>query len=469
MASLFQNPIKKKQYLLITGDVILVFCSIFLSYWIRSGIFQKDNISLIVLEKLSWMVAVAIIFHILALYVFELYDLEKPFYLFKGLTKTILAVGITFGLLSILFYFIPIYKKIGRIVLVTNIPLAISFLFIWRVLFLNVLKSPKQINRILMVGSDRSLDILTEELEDYPVKAYHVAGILNDNSNYSENGIVGVPVFNQGKLQDIVKVNPINTVVLSLHSPLSSELIKEALELKYNGVAVYDMPTFYKYLTGKVPIFQVDGSWLLFSSGIGAFNRSLHYGKLKRLLDILFSALGLILVSPILIISTIAIKLNSKGPVFYIQRRMGLGGREFPLIKFRTMIHNAEAKTGPRWADKNDPRVTKVGQILRKTRIDELPQLINVFKGDLSLVGPRPIRKYFEDQFAQEIPFYSLRHSVKPGITGWAQTRHHDARSEEGPLVRFQYDLFYIQESTLFLDLVILLKTIQTVLCKPSQ
>jgi lipopolysaccharide/colanic/teichoic acid biosynthesis glycosyltransferase len=148
---------------------------------------------------------------------------------------------------------------------------------------------------------------------------------------------------------------------------------------------------------------------------------------------------------------------------------MGLGGREFPLIKFRTIVHNAESKTDMGWADKYDPRVTKVGRFLRKVRIDELPQLINVFKGDLSLVGPRPIRKYFEDQFAKEIPFYSLRHSVKPGITGWAQTRYHDARSEEGPLVRFQYDLFYIQESTLFLDLVILLKTIQTILCRPSQ
>jgi exopolysaccharide biosynthesis polyprenyl glycosylphosphotransferase len=332
-----------------------------------------------------------------------------------------------------------------------------------------MLKSPRQINRVLLVGSDKSLDILMEELENYPVKAYHVAGILDNNSNHSKNGIVGIPLFSQGKLRDIVKVNQINTVVLSLHSPLISELIKEALELKYNGVAVYDMPTFYKHLTGRVPIFQVDGSWLLFSSGIGSFSRSSYYEKLKRLLDIFLSTLGLICFSPILIISTIAIKLNSKGPIFYIQRRMGLGGREFPLIKLRTMIHNAEAKTGPRWASKGDPRVTKVGRILRRTRIDELPQLINVFKGELSLVGPRPIRKYFEDQFARDIPFYSLRHAVKPGITGWAQTRYHDARSEEGPLIRFQYDLFYIQEATLFLDIVILLKTIQTILCKLSE
>ena len=469
MPSLFRNPIKKKQYLLIAGDVILIFCSIFLSYWIRIKLFQKESISLVVMEKLSWMVAVVIIFHILALYVFELYDLEKPFYFFKGLTKTVLVVGITIGLLSILFYFIPKYK-IGRVVLVTHIPFTVSSLFIWRIFFLNALKSPRQLDRVLLIGSDESVDILMEELENYPVKAYHVAGIWGNNSNHSENSLVAsTPVFNQGKLQDIVKANQINTIVLSLHSPLDSELIKEALELKYNSVAVYDMPTFYKHLTGKVPIFQVDGSWLLFSSGIGIFSRSSYYEKLKRLLDVILSALGLICVSPVLILSAIAIKLNSKGPVFYIQRRAGLGGREFPLIKFRTMVQNAEAKTGPKWAGKNDPRVTKIGRVFRKIRIDELPQLINVLKGDLSLVGPRPIRKYFEDQFAQEIPFYSLRHSVKPGITGWAQTRHHDARSEEGPLVRFQYDLFYIQESTLFLDLVILLKTIQTVLCRPSQ
>ena len=482
MSLLFRNPIKKKQYLLIAGDVSLIFCSIFLSDWIRIGLFQKESISSIVIEKLSWIVAVAIIVHILALYVFELYDLEKPFYFFKGLTKIGLAAGITFGLLSVLFYFIPAYK-IGRVVLVTHIPFAISGLFIWRVLFWKMLKSPRQINRILLVGSDKSLDILMKELENYPVKAYHVAGIWEDNSNHSENEVVGIPVFNQGKLRDIVKVNQINTVVLSLHSPLSSELIKEALELKYNGVAVYDMPTFYKHLTGKVPIFHVDGSWLLFYSGIGAFGRSPYYEKLKRPLNILISALGLICVSPILIISAIAIKLNSKGPIFFIQKRVGLGGKEISLIKFRTMIQNSEFKTGAKWtmqttsessyaltqAGKNDTRITRVGRFLRKTRIDELPQLFNVLIGNLGLVGPRPVRKHFESQFAQEIPFYSLRHSVKPGITGWAQTRHHDARSEEGPLVRFQYDLFYIQESSLFLDLMILLKTIQTVLCKPSQ
>ena len=138
-------------------------------------------------------------------------------------------------------------------------------------------------------------------------------------------------------------------------------------------------------------------------------------------------------------------------------------------MKFRTMINNAEAKTGPVWVKSNDSRVTRIGKILRKTRLDEIPQLINVLKGDMSMVGPRPIRKVFEDQFAKDTPYYFLRHSVKPGVTGWAQTRHNNPRAEDGPIERLQYDLFYIQEASLFLDLLIILKTIQTVLFRPSQ
>lgn len=469
MSSFFRNPAKKKQYWLVSVDIVLIFFSVFLAYWVRNSlIFDQKSIAWVFMEKISWMVGVAIAAQILALYFFELYDLNKPFYFFRTLTKISLAVGISVGLLSILAYFLFTYK-IGRSVMVLQIPFAVSFLFIWRMIFERILKSLNNIDHILLIGEDESIDALMQELKDYPLKAFNVTRVWNNNFSNPENKIKGVSVFNKGKLTDIVKTNQINVVVFSLHSPLSSELVKEALELKYNGVAVYDMPTFYKKLTGKVPIFQVKDSWLLFSSGVRVFTQSSHYIKLKRAMDVSFSILGLIVFSPLLLLTAIAIKLDSKGPVFFKQERMGLDNREFTVIKFRTMVKDAEALTGPKWADKNDPRVTRVGNILRKTRIDELPQLFNVLKGEMSLVGPRPIRKYFEEQAASEIPFYYLRHSVKPGITGWAQTRYHDARSEEGPLNRFQYDLFYIQEASLFLDTLILLKTIQVVINKLSQ
>ena len=245
--------------------------------------------------------------------------------------------------------------------------------------------------------------------------------------------------------------------------------MKEALELRYEGVMVYDMPTFYKQITEKVPVFQADTSWLLFSSDVGVFTKSSYYTRIKRLMDILLSIFGIILVSPFLLLSAVAIKLNSRGPIIFRQVRVGLAGKEFAAMKFRTMVKDAEAKTGPKWAEKNVPRVTLVGRILRKTRFDEVPQLFNVIKGEMSLVGPRPIRKHFEDQAGNEIPFYYLRHSVKPGVTGWAQTKYHGARLEEGPLERFQHDLFYIQEASLFLDIMILLKTFQVVINKASQ
>jgi exopolysaccharide biosynthesis polyprenyl glycosylphosphotransferase len=323
---------------------------------------------------------------------------------------------------------------------------------------------------------------LIQQLVEHPVKAYQIVGVLNNDIRYPESQFKGIPVFN-GRLKEVVKEHRVNTLIFSLHPSFHKTEIQEALELRSEGVKVCDALTFYKHLTGYIPIFYVNDAWLLFSSSISNFGRSAHYKKIKRLMDIALSLLGLIYTFPVLLISAIAIKLDSEGPIFYVAKRVGLNDKEFKLYKFRTMAPNSDVIKGPVWtlgataptgyaqiqSGQNDSRVTRVGRILRRLRIDELPQFINVLRGDLSIVGPRPVRKVFEDQFAQEIPFYSLRHTIKPGLTGWAQTRHDDSRSEKGPLERFQYDLYYIQECSLLLDLLIILKTVQTVLCKPSE
>ena len=187
------------------------------------------------------------------------------------------------------------------------------------------------------------------------------------------------------------------------------------------------------------------------------------------MIDALLSSIFLFLTSPILLFCALAIKLESKGPVFFKQERLGLKQKPFNLIKFRTMQENAEERTGPLRAKENDSRLTRIGRFLRKTRLDEIPQFINVLKGDMSFVGPRPIRKYFADKYSKETSYYPLRFTVKPGITGWAQTRFGYSESDSDQIKKFQYDLFYIQEASLFLDLLIILKTIQTVLFRPSQ
>ena len=228
------------------------------------------------------------------------------------------------------------------------------------------------------------------------------------------------------------------------------------------------MRIFYQYLTGKIPVFHVKDSYFLFSAELNLIH-SLYYKRVKRLLDIAVSLVGLLISLPVLLFTALAIKIDSRGPVFFGQERVGLRGQKFTLLKLRTMVPNAEALTGPKWAEKDDPRVTRVGKLLRKTRIDEVPQLINILKGDMSFVGPRPIRKYFLDQLAESIPFYHLRHSVKPGLTGWAQVCYNYASSEEDQSEKLQYDLYYIHHMSFFFDLFMSLKTIQTLLFRHGQ
>jgi len=248
--------------------------------------------------------------------------------------------------------------------------------------------------------------------------------------------------------------------------PWSKRLCQESLialiQKSFGATSVCDSLTFYKNCTASFPALEMDAQWLIGQSTSLLLTNSASK-SVKRALDIVLSVIGIILSMPLMIMSAILIKLTSKGPILYEQIRVGLSGEEFPTHKFRTMIENAEQATGPIWAQKNDPRVTPIGRFLRKTRIDELPQLFDVLRGNMSLIGPRPIRKVFEDEFSRQTPFYSMRHLAKPGLTGWAQVNDMDPRAQDGPVRRLEYDLYYIFEYSLLLDAVIVVKTIQNI------
>jgi sugar transferase (PEP-CTERM system associated) len=226
-------------------------------------------------------------------------------------------------------------------------------------------------------------------------------------------------------------------------------------------VEILDSPSFYEELTGKLLIEGIQPSWFIYSSG---FKFSSLKRAIKRALDILFSLIGLLLVLPFLPIVALLIKWSSPGPVLFKQKRVGERGCEFTLIKFRTMCDDAERDTGPVWASENDPRITKLGYWLRKTRIDEIPQLYNVLKGEMSFVGPRPERKEFVEKLSESIPYYGKRHFVKPGVTGWAQVRYPYGASDDDALEKLRYDLYYIKNYSLTLDIMILLETVKVVL-----
>jgi exopolysaccharide biosynthesis polyprenyl glycosylphosphotransferase len=235
------------------------------------------------------------------------------------------------------------------------------------------------------------------------------------------------------------------------------------LEMKLDGVTFDHLASVYESYTGKIAVENLRPSWLIFSDGFG---RSRWVVAFKRACDILLAATGLLLGAPLMLFSMIAVKLSSPGPALYHQRRVGKDGRIFTIHKFRSMRTDAEALTGAVWSTQNDPRVTRIGRFLRRTRLDELPQIWNVLIGDMSVVGPRPERPEFVTDLTRQIPFYSQRHLVRPGLTGWAQVRHSYGSTVEDALQKLQYELFYIKHMSIAFDLFIVLATIKTVLVR---
>jgi sugar transferase (PEP-CTERM system associated) len=239
--------------------------------------------------------------------------------------------------------------------------------------------------------------------------------------------------------------------------------MEKLLEIKLGGVTFDHLPTVYERYTGKIAVENLRPSWLIFSEG---FRKSRLLLSMKRAMDIGIAALGLLLALPLMAVVAVAIKLTSPGPVLYAQQRVGKAGRVFTIYKFRSMRQNAEAGTGAVWAQRNDARITPVGRFLRRSRLDEIPQLWNALVGDMSVVGPRPERPEFVDDLTRQIPFYGQRHVVKPGVTGWAQVRYTYGASVEDALQKLQFDLYYIKNMSLALDLFIIFKTVKTVVLR---
>ncbi len=316
--------------------------------------------------------------------------------------------------------------------------------------------------RIIIYGTGSTAGMIATAVAEEGNPKYHVEGFAGEYIEGHGRKIMGLKIFNAQKdLLKVVAEKKINEIVVALSQRRGIFPVNILLNCKLRGVQVIDLPDFYEKLTGKILIKDLRPSWLIFSPG---FKQTSAYKVVKRVSDIMFSTLALILAAPIMLITAILIKLDSPGQVLFKQQRVGQYGRPFILMKFRSMQCGAEEETGPVWAQENDCRITRVGKIIRKLRIDELPQMINVLKGEMSFVGPRPERPYFIDKLQQRIPYYTQRLTVKPGITGWAAVKFQYSSNIEGAVEKLQYDLYYIKNISLFLDLLIILKTIQVII-----
>jgi sugar transferase (PEP-CTERM system associated) len=254
----------------------------------------------------------------------------------------------------------------------------------------------------------------------------------------------------------------VNEIVIAVQERRGGVLpLHELLDCKLSGIDVLDLASYFERALGQIRLDSLKAGWLIFGDG---FRQNLLRIFVKRVFDIIAAIILLLLASPVALVAALLIAIEDGFPIFYTQERVGLNGRLFKVVKFRSMRRDAESDGKPRWATSNDDRTTRVGRIIRKLRIDELPQLYSVLKGDMSLVGPRPERPYFVEKLTHDIPFYAVRHSVKPGLTGWAQVSYSYGSSVDDSVQKLQYDLYYVKNHTLFLDVLILFETIGVVL-----
>lgn len=401
---------------------------------------------------------------------FDLYDTSILGNRREVLIRITQALG-TVYCLSVLVYFLYPPLELGRGIFVIGLAFAAMLLFFWRGLFLKINSVPEFADRALIFGDGPLAELLETEFKSRPELGLRVVGHVLPSSNgignhhgaYEPNEFRGDPCMTDlaDDLSRTVKNLRATRIVVAMGDRRGKLPVDVLLSLKCRGLQVQDGVEVYEAITGKVPIESVRSGWLLFSPGCHASRFHLAY---KRAASVLVSIAGLILSLPLLPFIILVIKLTSPGPVFYRQRRVGRDGVVYYCYKLRTMNADAEADTGPTWADDDDPRITSVGRFLRQSRMDEIPQLWNVLRGDMSLVGPRPERPEFVNSLNNEIPYYHLRHTIRPGITGWAQIRYKYGSSIEDAKEKLRYDLFYIKNMSAGLDLLVFLQTIKIIL-----
>jgi sugar transferase (PEP-CTERM system associated) len=345
--------------------------------------------------------------------------------------------------------------------LVSATTLACGGVLLFRTVYVGLKTHEKHRQRVLVIGCGQRAQALTR-LSQYEQRGFEVVGFLKVNGEKGVKDRQRVIRFDR-PLLEIARTYDVDELVVAVDDRRNKLPLEQILDCRMSGIKVSDLPTFYERETGKIMLETASASWLIFNDG---FHRGPIWGFCKRFIDITASILLVIVFLPIMVFVSLALVVESRGrhPVFYKQIRVGLNGRPFKIVKFRSMRPDAEADGVARWATPDDERITKVGGFIRRTRLDELPQLINVLKGEMSLVGPRPERPEFADKLSENLPYYKDRCRVKPGVTGWAQICFHYGASERDAYHKLQYDLYYMKNSNWFLDLLILLQTVEIVL-----
>ena len=455
MVRLFSHWFPSSTVLQVAFDAILLFLAfLFAAVWLNQG--DVPNLRLLIPSAALFAVAMIAINSALGLY-----HRDSSRTIVQMLARVVLsllmALPIAYAMLSV----VPMEEPPHDAIKLTALFALGAFVAVRGVASYRG-STPMFVRRVLVLGTGAEAAAVEQSLKQKG-PGMSIVGFYPVQTGDGANHVASDRIFAGSlSLVDTVRWHEVNDVIVAVRERRGGVLpLNELLECKLLGVRVLDLSSYYERTMGQVRLDSLHASWLIFGEG---FRQGLLRTFVKRMFDIVASAVLLALATPVMVATALLIALESGRPVLYRQERVGQAGRVFRVIKFRSMRRDAEGDGKPRWATSNDERITRVGNVIRKLRIDELPQLINVLTGDMSLVGPRPERPFFVDKLSREIPFYAARHSVKPGVTGWAQVRYHYGSSVDDAVQKLQYDLYYVKNHTLFLDIVILFETVGVVL-----
>lgn len=440
----------------VVGEGAALFTSVFVATFVLQRDLFQVSPSAVILKILLVTVVIQACF-----YYNDLYNLQVTDSYLELSIRLLQAFGYAAIFLAGLYYLLP-DLIVGRGIFAASIGIFALVVSGWRYLYTIILNRGWFNRRIMLIGnSDLASKVEKEILEKRDCGFIIVARLgLKQLSNFYDHADVIVQE-SLDRLSQIANEKKVDDIVVALEDNRGNFPSKELLRCRTEGISVRQGSSFYEMLTGKLLVEHINPGWLIYSDG---FRKSALRYFLKRMVDLAVSLILVIVLSPVIIITSLLIKLDSRGPVFFTQDRVGVGRKEYRVFKFRSMVEDAEKKSGPVWAKEDDDRITRVGRVIRKLRIDEIPQIINVLKGDMSFVGPRPERAFFVAQLEEMVPYYAERFSVKPGITGWAQVSYGYGASVDDAIEKLNYDLYYIKNMSFLMDFMILLKTIKIVL-----
>ncbi|HUS18598.1 MAG TPA: sugar transferase [Terriglobales bacterium] len=440
--------------LLVTENVLIL-----LAIW-ATVTFQMGSSAIVAHPALFLKALVVTVICQLCFYYADIYDLRTVGSKLEVFFRLMQALGAAAILIAGLFIVFP-DMRMGERVVEISILATVFTILLWRFLVEWLNRAYGGGERILLVGSAAAVEDLAREIKLRPDLPIELLGNVSENEEV-HTSVEGLnDLGSLSHLESIISETAPDRVIIALKERRQQLPINMLLKKRMQGLLIEEASTLYQKITGKIPVESIHPSSLIFSEG---FLQSPFRRAYARIFGMLGGAGALILCGPLMLLVAIAIKLDSKGPVLYRQMRVGKNGKPFEILKFRSMRIDAETLSGPVWAAEEDPRITRVGRLIRKVRLDELPQFLNVLYGQMGFVGPRPERPHFVEQLAQQIPFYDLRHSVRPGITGWAQVSLHYGATVEDSKEKLEYDLFYIKNLSPSLDFMILFQTIKIVL-----